>query len=163
MTSRAGQLRVAAFVVMSLAGSGFRSVSGQRPGSPQDPDPAHVAIIGTDYAFVQLPTTLAAGPTLFSFENRGSKRHELSIALLKSGVPAESLLATAGRLASLSSRAVSDSIVGILIARPTERSGGQLYVRLIAGRTYIVVCTLRDTPDAPPHMSLGMVGSFQVR
>jgi hypothetical protein len=163
MTSRAGQLRVAAFVVMSLAGSGFRSVRGQRPGSPQDPDPAHVAIIGTDYAFVQLPTTLAAGPTLFSFENRGSKRHELSIALLKSGVPAESLLATAGRLASLSSRAVSDSIVGILIARPTERSGGQLYVRLIAGRTYIVVCTLRDTPDAPPHMSLGMVGSFHVR
>jgi hypothetical protein len=125
-------------------------------------EPATVAIIGTDYAFVQLPATLAAGPTLFSFENRGSKRHELSIALLKPGVAPESL-AVPGRLASVSSRAVSDSIIGILIARSAERSGGQLHVRLIAGRTYLVICTLRDTPDAQPHANLGMIGSFQVR
>src|SRR5689334_10312258 len=46
-------------------------------------EPAHVAITGTDYAFVQLPSTLPAGPTLFSFENRGTKRHEMSIALLR--------------------------------------------------------------------------------
>ena len=38
--------------------------------------------------FVQLPSTLAAGPTLFSFDNRGTKRHELSIMLLKPGLTA---------------------------------------------------------------------------
>jgi hypothetical protein len=138
-------------------------LAAQRAGTPPNTEPARVAIVGTDYAFVQLPATLSAGPTLFSFENRGAKRHELSIALLKAGVQPESLMTAAGPPAAVSSRAVSDSIVGILIARPAERGGGQLYVNLIAGRTYIVICTLRDTPDAPPHSSLGMVGSFRVR
>jgi hypothetical protein len=146
MMSRVGLLGAMTLALMTLVGG----------------EPAQVAIVGTDYAFVQLPATLAPGPTLFSFENRGSKRHELSIALLKPGVLPESLAAP-GRLGSVSSRAVSDSIVGILIARPMERSGGQLSVRLIAGRTYLVICTLRDTPDAQPHATLGMIGSFQVR
>jgi hypothetical protein len=155
------QLRSATLVVITILG-GSGSVSAQRA-SNQTGEPARVAIVGTDYAFVQLPATLPAGPTLFSFENRGAKRHELSIALLKAGVQAESLVVAGGQLPSVSSRAVSDSIVGILIARPAERSGGQLYVNLIAGRSYIIVCTLRDTPDAPPHTSLGMIGGFRVR
>jgi hypothetical protein len=153
MMSPVGRLGTTTLALMILITSGS---------TPPSVEPATVAIIGTDYAFLQLPTTLAAGPTLFSFENRGSKRHELSIALLKAGVAPESL-AVPGRLASVSSRAVSDSIIGILIARPAERSGGQLHVRLIAGGTYIVICTLRDTPDAQPHSNLGMIGSFQVR
>jgi hypothetical protein len=49
---------------------------------------------GSDYAFVQLPSTLQAGPTLFSFENRGTKRHEMSIALLRTSIPADSVLST---------------------------------------------------------------------
>lgn len=147
MMSSVGLLRAATLALMTLTVSA---------------EPAHITIVGTDYAFVQLPPTLAPGPTLFSFENRGTKRHELSIALLKPGVAPESL-AVPGRLGSVSSRAVSDSIVGILIARPAERSGGELHVRLIAGRTYLVICTLRDTPEALPHANLGMIGSFQVR
>jgi hypothetical protein len=125
-------------------------------------EPAHVTIIGADYAFVQMPTTLDAGPTLFAFENRGTKRHEMSVALLKPGVTVTSL-GPGGDHLSVSSRAVSDSIIGLLLARPGERSGGQLYANLIAGRTYIVICTLRDTPDAKQHVELGMVGSFRVR
>jgi hypothetical protein len=124
------------------------------------PEPAHVAVVGTDYAFVQLPATLAAGPTLFSFENRGTKRHELSMVLLQVGIRADSVFAL--RPIPAGARAVVDSIVGLLIARPGERSGGQLYVNLIAGRSYAVVCTLKDTPDAQPHTELGMVGSFRV-
>jgi hypothetical protein len=149
--------------LLTLVGGSVHSIAAQRANTPQNTEPARVTIVGTDYAFVQLPATLPAGPTLFSFENRGAKRHELSIALLKAGLQADSLITTAGALPSVSSRAVSDSIVGILIARPAERGGGQLYVNLIAGRNYIVICTLRDTPDAPPHSSLGMVGSFRVR
>ena len=125
------------------------------------PQPARVTVIGTDYAFIQLPTTLSAGPTLFAFENHGAKRHEMSIALLKPGIAVESLVA-GGERASVSSRAVSDSIIGLLLARPGEHSGGQLYANLVAGRTYVVICTLRDTPDAHQHADLGMVGSFRV-
>jgi hypothetical protein len=139
-------VNAATFALMFLAGG--------------TPEPAHVAVAGTDYAFVQLPATLAAGPTLFSFENRGTKRHELSMVLLRAGVAADTILAS--RPNALSGRMVSDSLVGLLIARPGERSGGQLYVNLIAGRTYAVVCTLKDTPDSPPHTELGMMGSFRV-
>jgi hypothetical protein len=123
--------------------------------------PARVAIVGGEYAFIQLPTTLAPGPTLFSFENKGTKRHEMSLALLKSGVTIDVLTRSENRLVP-SARTVSDSIVGVLIARPGEHSGGQLYADLIPGRTYAVVCTLKDTPDAQTHLELGMVGSFRV-
>jgi hypothetical protein len=123
---------------------------------------ARVAIVGADYAFVQPPSTLSAGPTLFSFENRGLKRHEMSVALLRPDVTVDGLL-RGGEQLSVSSRAVSDSIVGLLLARPGERSGGQLYVNLIAGRTYVVICTLKDTPDARRHMDLGMITTFKVR
>jgi len=124
-------------------------------------EPVHFAVIGTDYAFLHLPATLGAGPTLFSFENRGTKRHEMSIALLRAGVTADSLIAR-GSLMTVSSRAVSDSLIGLLVARPGEWAGGQLYAVLLPGRTYVVVCTLRDTPDALPHAVLGMVGTFRV-
>lgn len=125
-------------------------------------EPTHIAIVGTDYAFLQLPATLAPGPTLFSFENRGTKRHEFSIGLLKQGMSVDSIMRAEPK-PNVSARVVTDSIVGLLLARPGERSGGQLYVNLIAGRTYLVVCTLKDTPDAKPHMELGMIGSFTVR
>ena len=125
-------------------------------------EPAHVAIVGADYAFVQLPATLPSGPTLFSFENRGTKRHEMSVALLRPGVTLESLTSETERR-PVASRAVADSIIGLLIARPGERSGGQLYANLIAGRRYVVICTLRDTPEARPHADLGMIGTFEVR
>ena len=128
----------------------------------QSAEPAQVAIVGVDYAFVQPPAVLGAGPTLFSFQNRGTKRHELSIALLKAGVVAKSLM-TGGERAPMSSRAVSDSVIGILIARPGERAGGQLWAHLLSGRSYVIICTLKDVPDAQPHTALGMIASFRVR
>jgi hypothetical protein len=145
---------------------GLAIVDAKRSASRMERDamaePARVAVVGTDYAFLQLPSTLPAGPTLFSFENRGTKRHEMSIALLKPGVAPESLV-VAGERASVGARAVSDSIVGLLMARPGERGGGQLLANLISGRTYVVICTLKDTPDAQQHAMLGMIGSFRVK
>lgn len=162
MIHRAGRLRLATAFVLLLATAGSRRVPVQSGSVAEQAEPATVAVVGADYAFLQLPTSLAAGPTLFSFENRGTKRHEMSIALLREGVTSESLMAR-GAQTSVSSRAVSDSLIGLLLARPGERAGGQLYANLIAGRSYIVICTLRDTPDAQPHAALGMVGGFQVR
>lgn len=42
-------------------------------------------------------------------------------------------------------------------------SGGELLVDLQPGRRYLVICTLRDAPDASQHMTLGMIGSFEAR
>jgi hypothetical protein len=153
---------IAGFVCSVLTAASPRQVAAQSAKATSAVEPNHVTIIGADYAFSQLPTTLAGGPTLFSFENRGLKRHELSVALLRPDVTMDELL-RGGEQISVSARAVSDSIIGLLIARPGERSGGQLYANLIAGRTYVVICTLKDTPDARRHAELGMIGSFKVR
>jgi len=120
---------------------------------------AHVTVVGNDYAFVNFPKTIVAGPTLFAFENKGKVRHELSLVLLTAGMTLQQAL---DRGLSFSGRAVSDSIAGILIARPGEAAGGQLYVNLLKGRSYLVVCTLRDRPDAKPHTEMGMIATFEV-
>jgi len=157
---RRGETAIGAFIL--LVATAAPRLQAQRTKAARATTPARVAVVGADYAFTQLPTALSPGPTLFSFENRGTKRHEMSITLLKAGVTIDVLTRAENRLA-LAGRAVSDSIVGLLIARPGERAGGQLYVDLIPGRTYAVVCTLKDTPEAQPHLELGMVGSFRVR
>jgi hypothetical protein len=125
-----------------------------------DPPRPPITVVGNDYAFVQVPTTIAAGKTLFSFENRGRVRHELSVALLQPGVTLQEVMqAPPGQTVS---RKFVESIIGILIARPGESSGGELFVDLKHGRRYIVVCTLKDTPDARRHAELGMVTTFDV-
>jgi hypothetical protein len=138
----------------------LRAGRAQEAPAPPPRLPAQITIAGNDYAFLQVPTTIAAGNTLFSFENRGRVRHELSVALLQPGVTLQQVMqAPPGQT---SSRKFVESIVGILIARPGESSGGELFVDLKHGRRYIVVCTLKDTPDAQRHADLGMVTSFDV-
>ena len=144
-----------------LAGNGSLWATEWLPMDGRSPEAVHIAVVGADYAFTQLPSELAAGPTLIAFENRGTKRHEMSISLLKQGVTIEQIIRS--EKGSVGSRAVTDSIVGLLIARPGEQSGGQLYVNLVSGRTYLVICTLKDTPNARRHSEMGMIGGFKVR
>ena len=123
-------------------------------------EPVEIHVVGTDYAFLPLPATISSGKTLFSFENRGKVRHELSIALLRPGVSLQQVMQLApgsGERTQLIER-----VVGILIARPGDTSGGQLLADLLPGRRYLVRCSLRDTPDAQPHHTLGMITAFDV-
>lgn len=53
--------------------------------------PQAITIVGVDYAF-QLPPHVTHGPTLITFENRGSVRHMLAIARLKDSVSIDSAL-----------------------------------------------------------------------
>lgn len=122
---------------------------------------AHVSIVGTDYAFTKVPTTLAPGRTVIAFENKGTVRHELSIARLRPGVTVQQILDAGPGAAS--GKQFTDQVIGILIARPGESSGGELLVTLEPGRRYLVICTLRDAPDAKQHSAMGMVASFEVR
>jgi hypothetical protein len=122
--------------------------------------PAHVAVAGTEYAFVGLPATLPPGPTLFSFENRGKVRHEMSIARLRPGVTAQQVFQQGPSAAG--GKIMADQVVGILIGRVGESSGGELLVDLQAGRRYLVVCSLKDLPDDRPHSAMGMFATIDV-
>jgi hypothetical protein len=120
--------------------------------------PAEVAVVANEYAFVGFPTTIAPGPTFFSFENRGQVKHEMSIVLLKPGVTMKDAV-TAG---SASGPKIAESLIGLLIARKHEAAGGKLFVELKSGQHYLVICNLKDNPEAEPHAKLGMVTSFDV-
>jgi len=122
------------------------------------PPPQSVLIVGSDYAF-QVPAHIRAGETLFSFENRGTVRHEMSLVLVKEGFERDSVLA--GIAAGSPRRNWVDGQGALVIARPAEPSGPRIWMQLLAGRTYLVLCSLKDTPEAKPHVMLGMVASFQ--
>lgn len=149
---------LAATAILSCAG--VSAAAQTAPSASPAKEPAHVAVVGSDYAFAQFPTTIPAGKTLFSFDNRGKVRHEMSIVLLKPGITLQQLIEKGPGAAS--SRAIADRLIGILIARPGEASGGQLFVELSSGQRYVVICTLKDVPDGPQHAALGMITSFDV-
>ena len=140
-----------------ISGSGA-----QTPPTRATPEPPRIVVVGNDYAFVQFPQTIASGKTVFAFRNEGHVRHELSIALLRPGITVQDAMAAIGK-GDMGPLLRGDTVVGILIARPGESSGGELLTDLISGRTYVVVCTLKNSPDAEPHTTLGMYTSFEAR
>lgn len=118
-----------------------------------------VRITGTDYAF-QIPQHIHAGETVFTFENTGSVRHEMALALVKPGFDVDSVFAAL--VAGSPKRNWLDGQSALIVARPADHPGPGIHLDLEAGRTYFVICTLRDAPDAQPHMMLGMIGRFRV-
>jgi hypothetical protein len=121
----------------------------------------NVPVIGNDYAFIHTPDTLTAGQTTFSFENQGKMRHEMSIFLIKEGMTSRDVFdafSAGGRR-----EAIREKPIGLLIATPGDTSGGRLLVTLLPRRSYAIVCTLRDTPDAKQHVMLGMLTTFYVK
>jgi hypothetical protein len=132
--------------------SGLQTAAARRP-------PQMVRIMGTDYAF-QLPEHVRAGETIFTFENRGSVRHEMALALLKPGFRPDSILTSV--IAGSPRRNWLEGQAPLIVSRPGDQPGPGLWLDLQAGRTYLVICTLRDKPDASPHAAMGMVASFRV-
>jgi hypothetical protein len=119
--------------------------------------PRAVTVIGLDYAF-QAPDTLPAGSTTLSLINRGAVRHEVLLFLLNEGVrPGEFLRATVEQRLSLGHP------VGAVFAEPGQTAAAQLVVDLARGRSYVLLCVIRDAPDKPPHVTLGMAKALMVR
>ena len=119
--------------------------------------PRAVTVIGLDYAF-QAPDTLPAGPATLSFHNRGTVRHELLFFLLNEGRSLGEFLRS-----TLEERMSQGHPVGAIFAEPGQRAGAQLVVDLAPGRSYLLLCVIRDAPDKPPHVALGMAKALVVK
>jgi hypothetical protein len=125
--------------------------------SAQTPNP--VLVRAFDYAF-QAPDTISAGLTMISLQNDGALRHELVLARLK---PGHTIAELAAAKTPAERQALQDGLIGLILAEPGQRAMGSLVADLVTGRTYILLCTLRDAPDKPPHFAQGMVTIVQVR
>ena len=135
-----------------LGALSFIALAGARPSQV-------LRIVGNDYAFV-VPGHIHAGETIFTFENRGTVRHEMALALLKETFGADSILAQI--VAGTARRNWLDGQAPLIVSRPSDPPGPGVWGQLEAGRTWFVICTLRDTPDAQPHVMKGMVSRFVV-
>lgn len=141
-----------ALAISALAASpSISKVSAQAPNS--------VTIRGLDYAF-ESPDTIAGGPTLFTLENRGTVRHEVAIARIKEGHTFAEVFAAR---TPAERNALLDALVGLIIADPGKNALGQLLASMDKGRSYVLFCNLRDAPDKPQHMTLGMARLLYVR
>ncbi len=121
--------------------------------------PRTVVIRGLDYAF-QAPDTIPAGLTTFILDNQGTVRHELVLARLKEG---HTLAEVIGAKTSVERQAVLDGLVGLILAEHGTRALGSLVTDLTKGRTYVLICNLRDAPDKQPHLIQGMARVLYVR
>ncbi|MBA3646384.1 MAG: hypothetical protein H0W63_09420 [Gemmatimonadaceae bacterium] len=108
-----------------------------------------------------MPSKLRPGLTLFAFRNVGTVRHEMSVARIKAGFTPDSVFADIK--AGSKRRNFVDGMAAIVIGAPGEDPArARVAFDLRKGETYIVICTLKDNPDAPQHVMLGMFASFRV-
>ncbi len=118
-----------------------------------------IVIGGLDYSF-DIPSEIPAGRVQISFENRGQVPHEAILVELNPGTTMTDMVQ------AVESGTDPDELVqqfgGILIADPGEKTWGRLYVELIAGRTYGLVCSFVDEEGDPPHIAMGMLRTFTV-
>jgi hypothetical protein len=118
-----------------------------------------IVFVGTDYAFAA-PATVAPGLTAITFDNRGKQRHEMNLVRLKPGITLDSVLKV-GR--GPSRRPLLDlSTGGILLAESGQHSTDRLLVNFEVGRSYMLICNLKDAPDRPEHSAIGMVAGLKV-
>ena len=129
-----------------------------RPGveSRRNIEVREITVAATDYAFLPLPE-IKSGPTLFSFVNQGKVNHEVAIVRLKPTSVVETYVKTPP---GPERTAQAERSVGILIAAPGMKPDGKLWVDLMKGATYVVLCNFRDKPDAPQHITMGMYTTF---
>lgn len=119
-----------------------------------------IEVVANDYSFQPLPEKIEAGPVIFAFANQGKVEHEMSIGRLKAGVSLDEVVSAFKEGATRQDFFARS--VGSLDAAPGKSPDGRLLVDLVPGSTYLVFCNLKDKPDAPSHMMLGMYTAFHV-
>ena len=124
-----------------------------------------VPVVAHEYAFAA-PDTMASGMTAFTLENRGLQPHEMFIGLLRPGIGASQIMEAAKQGTSfrfLPEVYLEGAMHAALFAWPGTTSPARLTVELIQGRSYILLCTFRDSMTAPQHAALGMYPLLQVK
>ena len=134
------------------------------PSPPSRSVARNVRVVALDYAF-QSPDTLAAGMATFSLENRGKVLHEVFIARLSRTVSVADFARASQQLGFRElAKAHTDGIPpGVIFALPGETSPARLSIALERGRTYMLFCNLRDTPEAQRHNAMGMFRAIVVK
>ena len=132
----------------------------------QRPSPV-VQVIGHDYALLAPDSIRAANQITFEFDNQGKRDHELIIGLLRQGMGANEIVATHQKGAigfrQLQNEYLDGAVVGMLYAAPGTRSPARLTVPALPGRSYALLCQLRDSVGMQQHVVLGMFKVVRVQ
>jgi len=171
--SRRSLLTLSASALLALAVAA--PAVAQSPSAPAASMPAGPAItvVGTDYHFGGLPTSVPVG-TVLSFQNDGQELHELVLARKNDGetLSWEELLALPDDEALMHVTLVGDGTP--LFAGPGQLAEGTL--TLAQEGEYIALCFIpqgmveiptestdpSSIPSGPPHFALGMIQTFTV-
>ena len=172
--ARAGAMLLALMLALLLAACGSDdngdTDAGAQPeetsveaGESDEPDEgdvpgggaAPVEVVATDFEF-DIPDTLPAGETTFSFVNDGKQPHELALVeLAEDAPPVEELLQLPEKKAE---GFFTDA--GHAFAKPGKIQSDAFTYELTAGTRYGYVCFVQDPKTKKPHAFLGMVGEF---
>ena len=60
-------------------------------------------------------------------------------------------------------KALVDGLIGLILAESGQTAPERLLADLEKGRTYALICNLRDAPEKPQHFTLGMAASLHVK
>lgn len=129
------------------------------PASPE------VLVVANEYAFIA-PDTLVAGMTTFTLQNQGKQQHEMLLGLMRPGVTAAQVVDAATHGANfrqLPGVYLEGAMQGALFAWPGTTSSARLTIDLVRGRSYVLLCTFRDSTAAPQHAAMGMFRILQVK
>ena len=125
-----------------------------------------VLVIANDYALVAAESIHADNQITFEFDNQGKKDHELIIGLLRQGMGPKDIVATHQKGANfrqLQNEYLDGAAVGMLYAAPGTKSPARLSVPALTGRSYVLLCQLRDSAGMPQHILLGMFKVVRVQ
>lgn len=122
-------------------------------------------VVANDFAFTA-PDSAPAGRTTFTLENRGTRVHEMFIGLLRPNVTAAQIVAAHQKglgFRQLRGVYLDDDLDVALFAWPGQSSAASAALDLEQGRSYILLCQLRDSIGMPQHAALGMFKVLYVR
>lgn len=152
-----------AALAMSISLGAFASGNSHRGGALAGAK--NILVVASDYALAA-PDTISAGAITLRLENRGDKMHEVVLALVRGRADAATIMAAAQAkvpTVRLGEAYADGPPLGAVFAAPHATSHATLTARVERGRDYVLVCTLRDVPDAPQHAALGMFHVIHVR
>jgi len=130
--------------------------------SPAEEIPSgEIAVTAVDFDY-DIPSTIAAGPTTFTFANAGTEFHEMPMVKLADGKGIDDVRGFLEESPNGKPPKWVVEEVGWTGAKPGKDAKRQLEADLTPG-TYVVLCFVTSKAnEGAPHFSLGMVKEITV-